>query len=98
MPAEPCKPVPFYRSHRFWALMTAVAGGITTYGVPAVVALNPVAGLVVKLIGVGLMIAGTAGQAVYGITSNRAVEWKLPDALKRNGNGNPPMPPPQPQP
>jgi hypothetical protein len=78
------KPVRFYRSHRFWYMVSAIGGGVTT-AVPTVAAIVPFAGLICKLVGVGLMIAGGAGMAYYGMASNRAVEWKLPDSITGNG-------------
>ena len=104
MPDEPCdppmsKPVPFWKSHRFWSVVAAVAGGLPTTGTAVaagvtMMAVNPIVGGFM-LAGAGLSLAATAGLAWWGIKSNRHVEWKVPEPIKRQfkRNGGPPLAP-----
>ena len=78
--------VPFYKSHRFWAMVAALGTGlpISGYAVSAgvaLLALNPIAGVMV-MTGAALSLVATAGLAWCGITSNRNVQF-----IKPNGNG-----------
>lgn len=76
------KPVPWYQSHRVWAMIAAIGAGLPTSGYAiaagvAMIAVNPIAGIA-AIVGAGISLAATGGLAYYGITSNRNVQFRKP--------------------
>jgi len=77
----------FLYSHRFWAAVMAVAGGLPTTGTAvaagiALLPVNPVVGIF-TLIGAGLGLIGTGGLAYFGFRAKNPVA-----RMAKNGNGN----------
>lgn len=78
--STPPKTVWFWNSHRFWAAVSA-AGVALSQAAGKVATINPIAGVVCEIAGIGCGVIGAVGIVWFVKTSDRKM-------VLRNSNGN----------